>query len=95
MQDTDVSISKLSFPKGRHRRFPRYPIVHLPCPGSSGFRHSRSESVLTSDRVYHSIKPGCKSDCKACHYQLPLSEASTQRRLLFVPDLNHGGLKHL
>jgi len=33
----------LSFPKGRHRRFPRYPIACLPCPDSPGFRHSRSE----------------------------------------------------
>jgi hypothetical protein len=72
MQDKDVSIGKLSFPKGRHRSFPRYPIVHLPCPDSSGFRRSRSESVLTSDRVYHSLKFGCKfaafSGCSVHRY---------------------------
>jgi hypothetical protein len=73
MQDTDVSISRLSFPKGRHRRFPRYPIVHLPCPDSSGFRHSRSESVLTLAQVYHSLKLRCKLAAFTESLSLPLS----------------------
>jgi predicted secreted protein len=46
--------------QGRHRRFPRYPIVHLPCPELSGVRLSRSESVLNSDQVYHSLRFRCK-----------------------------------
>ena len=71
--DTDVSISKLSFPKGRHRRFPRYPIVHLPCPVLSGVRHSRSESVLSSDQVYHNLRFRCKLAAFTELLSLPLS----------------------
>ncbi len=58
---TQMSASASSpFQTGRHRRFPRYPIVHLPCPELSGVRHNRSESVLSSDQVYHSLKLRCK-----------------------------------
>jgi hypothetical protein len=85
--------------QGRHRRFPRYPIVHLPCP-LSGFRHSRSESVLSSDQVYHSLKLRCKLavftdllgcgwyDCGRLHFQILAFNSSnmSQREMQSTPN---------